>query len=273
MSGLWRALRLAYVAAWLALVALGGVVAVAAADNCSDPPNGADCQGTVGHATGIQAGTGGVAVGVGVLTAATAANLLGIIQQIARERGYDDIWEKTLYGNNRLYDPRTGEININYVRGLREALQHRIGRDLIPDDGHPKDPFTDFVTSTWHDATHNVVVRIGTGILSGGSSEVFFQSQAAWEAMQRSFNEAAARGRDWDLTDALRAGYSQLARENLPLNLIETLNDPKATWRDIALAGGMDLFALHGLRETFANVRGGLQGIRNGDVLGGLTHH
>ena len=262
--------RLLCVAGWVAL-ALFAFTPSASADNCSDPPNGPDCQGTVGHATGIQAGAGGVAVGVGVMTAAMAANLLGIIQEIARNRGYDDIWKATLYGEGKAYNP-DGSINIAYVQGLRENLERRIGRDLIPDDGRPKDPFTDFVTGTWNDVRHSTLIRIGVGILSGGSTEMFYQSQAAYEAIQRSFEDAMRRGRDWDLTDALRAGYGAMAKENLPTNLIEALNDPKATWKDIALAGGMDIFAINGLRETFGNVRGGLQGIKNGDVMGGLTH-
>ena len=125
----------------------------------------------------------------------------------------------------------------------------------------------------FNDIRHSTVVRIGAGVLSGGTSEVVFQSQAAWEAMERSFNAAAGRAEElgltnrWNMADALRAGGGQFVRENLPVNTIETLLDPKAGATDTALSVAMDLFAAMGVRDTMRNVGGSLNQMRAGVSL------
>src|SRR5262249_32598799 len=46
------------------------------------------------------------------------------------------------------------------------------------------------------------------------------------------------------------AGYGQLARDNLPLNTLTALQDPEATWGDVALGLGSDLLTARSLRQA-----------------------
>ena len=165
-----------------------------------------------------------------------------------------------------------GTINVGYVDELRDILRGQLGMEkAIPDEeGHW---LVEGAQDAFNDIRHSTVVRIGAGVLSGGTSEVVFQSQAAWEAMERSFNAAAGRAEElgltnrWNMADALRAGGGQFVRENLPVNTIETLLDPKAGATDTALSVAMDLFAAMGVRDTMRNVGGSLNQMRAGVSL------
>jgi len=72
--------------------------------------------------------------------------------------------------------------------------------------------------------------------------------------MERSFNAAADQGRDWTTTDALRAGMRQLGEENLPLNTIKTLQDPNASWTNVAGNLVLDAFITVDVMETAGNL-------------------
>ncbi|MEK7214316.1 MAG: hypothetical protein AAB289_01800, partial [Chloroflexota bacterium] len=85
-----------------------------------------------------------------------------------------------------------------------------------------------------------------------------FQSQAAWEAMQDAYNQAADQGKDWTFTDAIRVGMRQLGEENLPLNTLRTLQDPDATWTDVAGNLVLDGFVTLDVLETAGHVGRGL---------------
>ncbi len=190
------------------------------------------------------------------------------IRGIADRQGFDDIWDRAVGSGGIRPD---GTIDPDYVERLRNTLRGRLGREMNepPDPGY-RSPFDDFVDGV----RHSTIARIAAGIASGGTSEIFFQSQAAWEAMQRSFNDAANRGRDWGFTDAVRAGFGQLIRENLPVNTLEVLRgDPKdITLENLLASGASDIFSAWGTYQTGRNLRNSLDGARAGaswgDVLG-----
>jgi hypothetical protein len=186
---------------------------------------------------------------------------LNNIENIAENRGDMDLWQRA---QERAIRP-DGSIDVNYVNQLRTTLRNRIGRDIALPDEPPTNWIAEGLQNTWDDFRHNPLVRIGAGVLTGGASEVAYQAQGAWEAMQRSFNEAADAGRAWDLTDALRAGYGQFAQENLPLNTWDALHNPNATWGDVVLGAGMDVFTGMGLWHTANNLRGSLNALQAGE--------
>jgi len=194
------------------------------------------------------------------------------IENIADKHDYDDILQRA--ENNAFNED--GSINPEYVDKLRDALTSRIGRDVAaPDEQLQQGWVSDFAQSTFDDARHSTLIRIGTGILSGGTSEIVYQSQAAWEAMQRSYDEAVKNGTadQWGYSDALLAGGQQFVEENLPVNIIKTVMDPNATTTDILLATAMDMFTSMNTAETLQNLRGSLNVVRNGGgLMDALTH-
>jgi len=194
------------------------------------------------------------------------------IENIADKHDYDDILQRA--ENNAFNED--GSINPEYVDKLRDALTSRIGRDVAaPDEQLQQGWVSDFAQSTFDDARHSTLIRIGTGILSGGTSEIYFQSQAAWEAMQRSYDEAVKNGTadQWGYSDALLAGGQQFVEENLPVNIIKTVMDPNATTTDILLATAMDMFTSMDTAETLQNLRGSFNAVRNGGgLMDALTH-
>jgi hypothetical protein len=194
------------------------------------------------------------------------------IENIADKHDYDDILQRA--ENNAFNED--GSINVEYVDKLRDALTNRIGRDVAaPDEQLQQGWVSDFAQSTFDDARHSTLIRIGTGILTGGTSEIFYQSQSAWEAMQRSYDQAVKNGTadQWGYSDALLAGGQQFVEENLPVNIIKTVMDPNATTTDILLATAMDMFTSMNTAETLQNLRGSLNVVRNGGgLMDALTH-
>jgi hypothetical protein len=110
---------------------------------------------------------------------------------------------------------------------------------------------------------------MGLDILSGGTSEVvFYTPQSAWEAMQRSAHDAAARGRPWDLTDALRSGYGQAIKDTLPVNTILALSDPdKRTLSNLATTLFGDALNAIKTRRIVNNLGMSLNAYQNGGTL------
>ena len=201
-----------------------------------------------------------------------ALQQLDRIEDYAISHGYSDILDRA---ENDALNP-DGTINVEYTDRLADVLSNHIRRDTAaPDSVLQQGWVEDFATNTFNDARHNPLIRVGAGVLSGGTSEIYFQSQAAWEAMEQSYNQAADRGEEWDISDAVRTGYGTLVRENLPLNTYYTLQNPDATWTDIALSGVMDVFQTFDTLETANNVSGSLNLIRGGGGAGAwdvLTH-
>lgn len=190
-----------------------------------------------------------------------ARKALRNIEDIADRHGYDDIWNRA---QEKAFRP-DGSLDADYLNRLRDTLRNRLGRDQAFPNEPQQNWIAEGLSNTWNDARHNPLIRIGSGVLTGGASEVFFQSQGAWEAMQQSFNQAADRGRAWDMTDAVRSGYGQFLRGNLPLNTINALRDPKATWGEVAMGAGLDAFTGLGLRNTINNVRGSMSAFQAGE--------
>jgi hypothetical protein len=85
--------------------------------------------------------------------------------------------------------------------------------------------------------------------------------------MQHSFDAAANKGKagSWDLTDALRSGFGQLASDNLPLNTIKALMDPnQRTVGNILLSAGMDIFATMNTVDTARNLGASWNALQGG---------
>ncbi|MEK7215697.1 MAG: hypothetical protein AAB289_08900, partial [Chloroflexota bacterium] len=117
-----------------------------------------------------------------------AGTTLTNIETTAGGHGYDDILARA---GQDAFNP-DGTLNVDYVNRLRDALRARLGRDIAaPDETLNQGWVSDFAGQTFDDARHNPLIRVGAGLLSGGSSEIYFQSQAAWEAMQDAYNQAA----------------------------------------------------------------------------------
>ncbi|MEX2419937.1 MAG: hypothetical protein WD652_06105 [Acidimicrobiia bacterium] len=112
-----------------------------------------------------------------------------------------------------------GGIDVEYVRRMRAGLSTMLRSDLAVSDESLRQTFvSDFAESTWDDARHNALIRIGTGVVSGGQSEWFYQSQSVLEAMDR-----ASQQGDLTVGDGLRIAYGTIAEENLPVTTIAKL--------------------------------------------------
>jgi hypothetical protein len=194
-----------------------------------------------------------------------AQHTLDNIRDIANRQGMDDIWGRAV--GDGMIKP-DGTIDTDYVDRLRNTLRGRLGDPgrLAGGDDPYVSPFTDFVDHTFDDIRHSTAIRIGAGILSGGTSEIAFQASGAWDAMQNSFNAAANKGRPWDLTDALRSGWGNLAAENLPLNTIKALMDPnQRSVGNILLNLGLDAFTAMNTLDTARNIGASWNALQGGE--------
>jgi hypothetical protein len=112
-----------------------------------------------------------------------------------------------------------GGIDVEYVRRMRAGLGTMLRSDLAVSDESLRQTFvSDFAESTWDDARHSALIRIGTGVVTGGQSEWFYQSQSVLEAMDRASQEG-----DLTVGDGLRIAYGTVAEENLPVTTIAKL--------------------------------------------------
>lgn len=192
------------------------------------------------------------------------------VGDIALGHDFGDIFERTQEG---VFD-EDGLLDVERVEELARATRNRIGRDIAaPDDELAQGWVEDFVTNTAHDVAHSTAIRLGTGVLTGGSSEIFYQSLSAAERMQAAVNRAVDSGQEYTTTDALRTGMRVLVEENLPINTIRVMQDPNATWGDVALAGVIDIATAAGSVETVRNVAGSLHGARTGASLVDIATH
>jgi hypothetical protein len=197
-----------------------------------------------------------------------AEDTLKRVQDIARTRGDEEIWKRTLdnaYGPNGI-DP-------DYVDRLKNTLRQRIGEGV----GEPQEPQKSWIReateNTINDALHNPIIRVGTDILTGGTAEIYFTGQSAWDAMRHAAEDAARKGKDIDFTDAFRAGIAETARDKLPINTISTLvqKGRDASWTDIGGSIIKDLGTVPGLVETGRNLGKSLEEIGKGNIGGSLT--
>ena len=204
-------------------------------------------------------------------TLANARADIETIRRIAEAHDWEDILQRV---DDKAYN-EDGSINVDYMRRLEGLTRNRIGLDVASPDPDGTEPhwITEGVVETIWDAKDSMIIRMGTGIMTLGSSEVIFQGMQAYEDVEKAYNEAADRGEDFGWTDAARTAGGTFIRENLPVNTITAMMDPKATWTDVAIGGAMDIFVMLDVAETAMNVRGSLNGIRAGDLSLGNMHH
>ncbi len=192
---------------------------------------------------------------------------------IARGLKYDDIYDRL----DHAYQP-DGRIDAAYVDKLRGILRDRLGRDRIaPDEELRKGPdYLQATKDTFTQAMDNQLIRMGTNFLTAGGSQVLFSAYdygklaaSTYDAMQRSYDEAADNGRSWGYTDAIRAGVKHNVVSRLPhqtYDLYERQLDPTkpaATTGEIFRAIGSDVFdawgTAKGLQQQYAQFREGLR--------------
>ncbi|MCB2223776.1 MAG: hypothetical protein KQH83_06330 [Actinobacteria bacterium] len=114
-----------------------------------------------------------------------------------------------------------GSVNVEYVGRLRKGLGTMLRRDLeIPDESLRHDWVADFASSTWEDARHSALIRIGAGVLSSGLSEGYYQSQGLYDAMQTASEQS---DEPLTLADGLRTMYGTIAEETLPITTVRKL--------------------------------------------------
>ncbi|MBM4287051.1 MAG: hypothetical protein FJ135_02680 [Deltaproteobacteria bacterium] len=190
-----------------------------------------------------------------------AWNELEKVQKYALKHDYPELWEAA---NKNAINP-DGSVNQDYVDKLKNILGNKITRDNLPEEMFQPNFWGDFTSGMWNDTAagvdyvaHNPFIRIGAGFATGGSSEVFFQSYAAWDAMKEAALGAEAAGQEFGVLDALKVGMKQLGEENLPLNTIQTLADPNASMWDIVSSAALDGFIAVDVMDTFKNVKGSL---------------
>jgi hypothetical protein len=197
-----------------------------------------------------------------------AEDTLKQIQDIARTRGDEDIWKRTLddaYGPNGI-DP-------DYVDRLKSTLRQRITQGV----GEPQAPQTSWIReateNTINDALHNPVIRIGADALTGGTAEIYFTGQTAWDAMHHAADDAARKGHDFGYWDAFRSGSGGVARDKLPINTIETIatKGRDASWSDLGGSIFRDLGTIPGVVETGRNLSQSLDQLGKGNFKGSLT--
>ncbi len=184
---------------------------------------------------------------------------LNSLTDAAAKHGYTDLLQRA---DNAFNDD--GSLDLDYLRRLKQTTRSRLARDLgTPDSdlqSYTGQWIVEGATDTFHDASRSTAMRLTLGVASGGSSEVYFQSVAAWDAMSRAAQEAHAQGRDLTFTDALGAGGGELARQNLPVNTLQAIQqiregkDVGAGTLALSLLG--DAAAVLDLHQTARNIKG-----------------
>ena len=153
------------------------------------------------------------------------AERLSRVQDLAVEIGDDDLIERSV--SERIYNS-DGSVNTDYLDQLQNILRTRLRREAATSD-------PDFSDNSWQriireaggktldEASDSIIVRGGTGILTGGVSEAFFQSNNVVNRVREAAEQATDRGETMSRADALRIAATEFANENLPVNTAQTL--------------------------------------------------
>ncbi|TAJ17740.1 MAG: hypothetical protein EPO65_10560, partial [Dehalococcoidia bacterium] len=184
------------------------------------------------------------------------------IRTAALQRGDKDMYERATH---LPYGP-DGKLDVDLVNKMRNTMVNRITRD----EGAPEEPSSHWVTqgfkNTFDEARHNVLIRIGTGILTGGTSEVGYLGQAAYDSMKAAAEKAAQENREFGYSDALRAGAKAVAHERLPVNTVNLIltKGRSATLKEVGGALLGDAMAGHGVVTGMRNLKASAQAYQSG---------
>jgi hypothetical protein len=186
-----------------------------------------------------------------------ARETLDQIRSTADRHGWDDIHDRA-WGDDA-YDA-DGNLDPGYVNRLRDALRNRIGRDIAAPDPDPDAPswIEEGAIDTWNDARQSIIVRGGSAILTGGTSEILFQGADVVDRIRSNVDRAVDEGRDYGFGDAIRDTAEEFANQNLPVNTIRILleeRDPPASATEIAIALGSDLLSGADVLDSASRVR------------------
>lgn len=197
------------------------------------------------------------------------AQRLDKIQDLAVELGDQDLIDRTV--SERIYNP-DGTVNSGYLDKLQGILRQRLRRE-----GATSDP--DFEDNSWQrivresgretfdEASDSMVIRAGTGILSGGTSEAFFQGGKIINKVEEAAHSATDKGTEMSRTDALRITATEFANDNLPVNTANAINrirkGENVSWTELGTSMFADAMALVDVGEA----GGKITGVKPGDAL------
>jgi hypothetical protein len=185
---------------------------------------------------------------------------LGDIRRIAGKYDFQDILGQA---ERDVFKP-DGSLDVDYLQKLKEALKQRMaGEQQYIQKKAATDTFwVDQVENLGNLSDHwliqNPLTRIGLGVMTSGSSEIYYQSHAALKAALEAGDKM---GNNFGVTDSLVAAFKELGKQNLPVNTIMALRDKNAGLGSIGLGLAMDAFVTKEGVDTVLNVKGSLKGL------------
>ncbi|MBW2363673.1 MAG: hypothetical protein JRF25_01100, partial [Deltaproteobacteria bacterium] len=188
-------------------------------------------------------------------------------EETNRRQNWNESWEKfekmrngaekrghQLYGDSGRWDKamdnifnEDGEVDYDLLNKARDVFIRSIQADtdtMAPEHYHWT---AEAALQTGKDAKNNILIRVGAGYLSGGTSEILFEPLDQLERMQEYVKYHDKGGSDWEaVTGGFKYGIKELAKDKLLWRegrtiLFEEVEMPdgtlrKATGTDKALA-------------------------------------